>query len=70
MTFCGSALRRREGKGSGQIREKSKHGYDSLGDLLWSDPSGIFYSTNHTIDLVLLFGIYSTLFSHWPRFEI
>lgn len=61
-----------EEKANNQVKagKKSKHGYDSLGDLLWSDPWGIFYSTNCTIDLVQLFGNYSTLFNHWPRFEI
>lgn len=68
--FCGSALRRREGKESGQSREKSKQGYDFLGDLHWSDPWGIFYSTNCTIDLVLLSGNYSPLVNHWLGFEI
>ena len=38
MIFSGTALRRREGKESGQSREKSKQGYDFLGDLHWSDP--------------------------------
>lgn len=33
MIFCGSALRKKEGKESGQSREKSKHGCGSLGDL-------------------------------------
>ena len=44
MIFSGTALRRREGKESGQSREKSKQGYDFLGDSHWSDPWGIFSS--------------------------